>query len=722
MAGKAIKQRTKATRYRTEDDPDDGSMALMAAAVGPPAMCAVFILPDEDEADPEYTKKAALQLARTIGKLLALNLNVDEYKNKAGTYMYLKISAPDTLLRYEAEENIYQLRLLKEEYGGALCAYSAELEERDAFEKPLAQDHALFCSAFQLKMIREVVNSEAYGADDGEGAEDAIDFGQLMEEDSQGPGMKIVEAYFPLHHERIRMKLLMEWARATSKPQPLEIMREYFGEKMALFYTWLGFYCTMLWIPGLTGAALFVTQVITFVETGSLENPYCLVYACVLSLWANVFCALWKQLENTRKYQWDMLAFEDFEEIRDEFKESAKTVKDKGDDEDGPDPHINEVTGDVDGYWYDDGTYLPLPTGRARDQLLTYSVVLLIIVIVVVCFDYIWVNVTHPLMEPGNVIIGGILGGVLNSIITIAIDCVMDGVAELELEGVTGWLVGEENWETDTKYEDAIIMKTFYFKFFSKYFALLMVSFGVNHVELSGDVHKCPDFQCLPVAQCMFVTIIVIDIAYQQIVQHVFPMINKFFDSLRAPAGAVESNGQKSQLTPQEEQYEWLVATPVVDLYKDKIYQFGYIVMFGLIFPLVVPICLVVNLLELRSRALTLLTKNRRPDPLQAADIGSYQPVLEVLATLSILTNSALIGITSYGLYFYFPEMTIVESLWATVVLEHVLFVLKCFIANILPEEVADAKLVWQTAENIKGEFLEKWGIVEKELEDPTPF
>ena len=36
----------------------------------------------------------------------------------------------------------------------------------------------------------------------------------------------------------------------------------------------------------------------------------------------------------------------------------------------------------------------------------------------------------------------------------------------------------------------------------------------------------------------------------------------------------------------------------------------------------------------------------------------------QVLASLSIVTNSLLVGVTSYGLYFYFPEMSIVESLW----------------------------------------------------------
>ena len=50
------------------------------------------------------------------------------------------------------------------------------------------------------------------------------------------------------------------------------------------------------------------------------------------------------------------------------------------------------------------------------------------------------------------------------------------------------------------------------------------------------------------------------------------------------------------------------------------------------------------------------------------------------------------------------------------------MLILKCFIANILPEEVSAAKLVWEVAENRKVEQLKKWGIVENEIEDPTPF
>ena len=221
--GQIKKERSKAMRYKTEDDEDDGSMALMAAAVGPPAMCAVFVIPDEDEAAPEYIEDADRELKRVIGKLRALNLNVDEFRNKSNTRVFLKISAPDTLLRYEAEAQVYQLRL-KEDLGGALCAYTAELEEKDAFDQPLDKGHPLFCSAQQLKIIRSVVYSEAYQAE-GEDEGDVIDFEALANRPPPNTDSPIVLAYFGLHHDRVRLKLLAEWAGAATKPQVSRMSR-----------------------------------------------------------------------------------------------------------------------------------------------------------------------------------------------------------------------------------------------------------------------------------------------------------------------------------------------------------------------------------------------------------------------------------------------------------------------------------------------------------------
>jgi len=38
-----------------------------------------------------------------------------------------------------------------------------------------------------------------------------------------------------------------------------------------------------------------------------------------------------------------------------------------------------------------------------------------------------------------------------------------------------------------------------------------------------------------------------------------------------------------------------------------------------------------------------------------------------------------------------------------------------------LPEDVPNAKMNWQVAEDKKKQQLSKWGIVENEIEDPTP-
>jgi hypothetical protein len=136
----------------------------------------------------------------------------------------------------------------------------------------------------------------------------------------------------------MRLKLLNEWARAFSKPQPLELIREYFGVKIALFYTWMGFYNTMLWIPGLVGLALFVSQILTYPETQSFDNPFVPIYACVAAIWASMFCQLWKALEKTRQYQWDTLLFESMQSTREEFKDNPLTKRAVEDD-----GHVNEV-------------------------------------------------------------------------------------------------------------------------------------------------------------------------------------------------------------------------------------------------------------------------------------------------------------------------------------------------------------------------------------------
>lgn len=78
-------------------------------------------------------------------------------------------------------------------------------------------------------------------------------------------------ACFPLHEGRYdtphssgmnldRRLLYLEWARPIKfyKKQPLCLIRKYFGDKIALYFCWLGFYTKMLVIPSLVGMLCFL--------------------------------------------------------------------------------------------------------------------------------------------------------------------------------------------------------------------------------------------------------------------------------------------------------------------------------------------------------------------------------------------------------------------------------------------------------------------------------
>ena len=57
----------------------------------------------------------------------------------------------------------------------------------------------------------------------------------------------------------MRLKLHNEWARFKRmfNYQPLQNVRDYFGESNALYFAWTGVFITCLWIPSILGFLFF---------------------------------------------------------------------------------------------------------------------------------------------------------------------------------------------------------------------------------------------------------------------------------------------------------------------------------------------------------------------------------------------------------------------------------------------------------------------------------
>jgi hypothetical protein len=83
------------------------------------------------------------------------------------------------------------------------------------------------------------------------------------------------------------------------------------------------------------------------------------------------------------------------------------------------------------------------------------------------------------------------------------------------------------------------------------------------------------------------------------------------------------------------------------DEYNEMAIQFGYVTLFAAAFPIASLASLVNNIIEIRSDAFKLVQHTQRPHYQGCEDIGSWQGVFSVLATLAVLTNVCLVGFTS---------------------------------------------------------------------------
>jgi len=49
-----------------------------------------------------------------------------------------------------------------------------------------------------------------------------------------------IRGFFRMHHEPTRKKLMKIWAARIAEKQPIEQIREYFGEKITLYFVFIG--------------------------------------------------------------------------------------------------------------------------------------------------------------------------------------------------------------------------------------------------------------------------------------------------------------------------------------------------------------------------------------------------------------------------------------------------------------------------------------------------
>ncbi|XP_070784726.1 anoctamin-2b [Enoplosus armatus] len=175
----------------------------------------------------------------------------------------------------------------------------------------------------------------------------------------------VYDSAFPLHdgdykvighlEERSdRQVLHEEWARYSAfyKYQPIDLVRKYFGEKIGLYFAWLGVYTQLLIPASIVGIIVFgygVATVDTNIPSQEMcdeslnftmcplcdgacdfwhlstacgtarashlfDNPATVFFAIFMSLWAVLFLEHWKRRQISLSFSWDLTGIEEDEE------------------------------------------------------------------------------------------------------------------------------------------------------------------------------------------------------------------------------------------------------------------------------------------------------------------------------------------------------------------------------------------------------------------------
>ncbi|KAM8903926.1 anoctamin-7 isoform 2-T3 [Spinachia spinachia] len=507
---------------------------------------------------------------------------------------------------------------------------------------------------------------------------------------------QVFTAAYPLHEGGFRLPtppvspqtlvlreiLYSYWATWSSwrHYQPLDHIREYFGEKIALYFAWLGFYTGWLLPASLVGTVVFLfgfwlmaTDVpakelcdsgnsftmcplcnicslwnyssicVTFKAGIMFDNGGTVFFSVFMSLWSVTFLEYWKRTCSVLSHRWDCSEFQDIEERpRPEFTAMA------------PMTMRNAVTGAEEPYF---------PQRKRLNRTMTGCMVIILMVIVVLMFLMAIILyrtiVTAIIYKSGSFLTGSagrvasISGSVLNLLVILMLSKVYTSLARL----LTRWDASNSVKIRRHVHPQSFRLPVCEFLLVSGLHRLLQrfIGYPGNYKTLFGVRNEdCGAGGCLIELAQELLVIMVGKQLINNAQEFIWPKLRCWWQRRKSSHRPKEKGGDEEKTKVQEEEffpwetdYQLLVCEGLFSEYLEMVIQFGFITIFVAACPLAPLFALINNWVEIRLDAQKFVTEYRRPVGERAQDIGIWFPILQVIAHVAVLSNAFLIAFTS---------------------------------------------------------------------------
>ncbi|XP_064481991.1 anoctamin-4-like [Ornithodoros turicata] len=487
--------------------------------------------------------------------------------------------------------------------------------------------------------------------------------------------------------------------------QPLNIIRDYFGEKICFYFAWVGTFIASLIVPAFIGLGVFFFGVIekvsndkdTLLRNGTHAVNYTDVnafiyvvdvikaagdtfltpfFAFTICLWGTVFLEIWKRRQASLAHRWNV---DHFSAEEPEVPQFYGTVAVR-------DP----VTGVLS--WHYPMTHRIFKYCCSGGFFVMMSVVVLISVLAVTLYQVYMYNAYCNGETTCEVVHGSIVAPTLNTLSIMVLGKIYIYVAER----LTDW----ENHRTGSMYNDALIIKLFAFQFTNTYASLFYTAFfREGHSGLFG---LGDDFKdrcghpgrdtCMSLLSLQLLILMIVKPFPKFCYDVLWPFTK---DKLRKWGVMYKVTDEKifEQHYLLKEMYKQEDAEFRRDEFAEKIIQYGYLVLFAASFPLAPLLALLYNILDLRIDSNRLLWLNRRPVAHRDDDIGMWFHLFGFINVCGVVSNAFLIAFTStFGKNLKSDYMRFIF----VIAFEHLVFAVKYILSLAIPDtpgEVRNAKL-----------------------------
>ncbi|KAF7666802.1 hypothetical protein LDENG_00093680 [Lucifuga dentata] len=494
----------------------------------------------------------------------------------------------------------------------------------------------------------------------------------------------VFETMFCLHERKTQKVLKKKWARwsALFTGQPITDVKCYFGEKVALYYLWLGWYTKLLVPAAVLGLVVFLYGLAFFrtnplikevCESGIIMCPRCdkrcsvwklsdtcayakishlfdnegtVAFAMFMAIWATLFLELWKRHRARHVSQWKVYDWcEEEEEL------------------------ILEIVNDPD-----------CQPKEFRHSYIRSTVVLILVTLMLMLIIglaqalVVFRVVAAPLMSEGSMefmrdhanTMAVMLGAILHYI-TIQVMTRVNRWVSLKLCEI-------EETRSFAATERSFTVKMFTFQFFTLFSSLFYVAFFLgringhpgNYVRISiWRLEECHPSGCLTDLFIQMAVIMLLKQTLNNIFEFTVPWLKlclrkKKAKKLQRKCGhcyrrACHDENKNKEPCDICKLQDWLRNYHMTDTnafslfneFLEMVVQFSFTTIFVAAFPLAPLLALINNIFEIRLDAIKMVSLERRMIPKKTKDIGIWTKVLEAIGVLAVIANGLVIGVSS---------------------------------------------------------------------------